>query len=143
MHIQLDHRTRKITRQNIATRIPLAITQLPGRTIRTREAQRSRTTPNDIEAQVLAWFHLFIRAGIDELVDHGVARTVIPETVAVRFVERAGNIAVEGQRAVGKCGVDVAGLQPVVVCGEIFAAGDDYGAEPVFVVSFAVFAGPG
>ena len=165
MNIQLNHRAREITRQNITARIPPAITQLPCRTIRTRKAQRSRTTPNDIAAQVLARHHLFIRTRIDKFVDHRIARTVIPEAIAVGFVELVGDhrvartvgpkaiavgfleligdLSVEDTRAVGKGGVDVAGLQPVVVCGPVFAAGDDDGAEPAFVVSFAVFAGSG
>lgn len=56
------------------------------------------------------------------------------------FVERRGDVVVEGEGAVGKRGVDAARLQPRVGGGVVFAAGDEDGAQPGFVVALAVLA---
>lgn len=141
MNIEFHDSAGEIALEHIALGIAFAIRQFTGGAIRAGKAKRSRTTADDIEAQVLARFHFFVRSGLDHLIDHGVARAVIAQTIAVRILELLRHVAVEGERAVGEGHVDVARLEPFVIRGPVFAAGNEYGAEPVLVVAFTVFAG--
>ena len=89
-------------------------------------------------AEVRAGEDFFPRPGGDEVVDHAVAGTVHGGDGFVGRAEGRVDGGGGGIGAVVKFLCDAAGLQPGAWRGEVVAAGDDDGAEPVFVSGGAV-----
>ncbi|CAI6333880.1 unnamed protein product [Periconia digitata] len=132
--IQPLHRTREIASQ-IGSRIvtnPVRGTQCVA--LGTRKSQRSRTTTHDVMAEVVTRKQFLVRARLDFSVDHRNTGAIKCKPVTQRGVIE------NRERAICQRLSDVAGVKPRFFSAVVFAAGEDDGAEPVFVVVAAVVA---
>lgn len=96
-----------------------------------REPQRRRATLHEIIAQLRTRQDLLVRTGVHHRVDQGVPAAEEARLVLVRLIPQE-RVCVRGA-PVGERPVDGAGLQPAVCRGEVLAARDCHGAQPVLV----------
>jgi hypothetical protein len=86
--IEVDNCTRKVAFQDVRRPwIATPIHEASSRLIWTRKLQLRRTAAHYIKAEIFAWKHLFVRAGLNLVINHKISTFGEGKPVAHRLVE--------------------------------------------------------